>query len=150
MRKTLLTLFLIASASCGEAPSQTVKFHTSIADEGAAPQRSPLLGLDDPEYALQFDKIAVSGNFLYFNIPWFGVYRMPKYGGDVYPIEEAHGVENFPGVATNETDVYWTRASAFGSAGPDFPHTRLRGQALGGGSIRTVAEGDIGINEYFQ
>jgi len=146
MSKTLLTLFVIAAAGCGgEPPFYPPKFRTSLNVQGSGQQRTFLIGLDDPEYRHQFDQMAVAGNFLYFNIPWYGVYRMPKYGGEVQPIEEANGIEDFRGIATNETDVYWARMSSFGSAGPDFPHSRLRRQALGGGSVQTVAEGDIGI-----
>ena len=52
MRKTLLTLFVLAAASCGEPPSPTVKFSRPVGDPVAPPGRSLLLGLDDPEHRL--------------------------------------------------------------------------------------------------
>src|SRR5437870_1495228 len=113
MRKMSMTLLLILAAGCGTDPSPTVKFRGSIGDPTAAPARSLLLGLDEPEHRFWFDEMAVSGNFLYFNIPWHGVFRMPKYGGDVSPIEEANGNEDFRGIAVNDTDVFWAKESAF-------------------------------------
>ncbi|HEX2659132.1 MAG TPA: hypothetical protein VHU40_12705 [Polyangia bacterium] len=149
MRKTLTTLALILSAGCGSEPSPTVKFRTPIGDPTAKAARSLLLGLDDVERKMWFDQMAVSGNYLYFNIPWHGVYRMPKYSGDIIPLEEANGVEDFRGIAVNATDVFWSKESSFGSVGPDFPYTRLRRQPLVGGAITTVAEGGFGIGEEF-
>jgi hypothetical protein len=63
------------------------------------------VSLDDPEFRRQFNQMAVAGNFLYFNIPWYGVYRMPKYGGEVYPIEEAKGVVNSLGLFAERFSV---------------------------------------------
>jgi len=147
MSKTLLTLFVMAAVSCGEGPPRhPTTFRTSLDVEAAGAQRTFLIGLDDPERWHNLDQMAVAGNFLYFNVPWSGVYRMPKYGGEIHPIEQADGVEDFRGIATNDTDLYWARLSDFGSAGPDFPHSRLRRQPLGGGATQTVTEGDIAFD----
>src|SRR5262249_33437660 len=87
----------------------------------------------------QIFAMALSANYVYFAVPWAGLYRMPKYGGDVFAVQEdAHGL--FDQVATNGGHVFWDYVT-FDEH--DFPYTRIQSQAFDAITPTTLAEGDF-------
>jgi hypothetical protein len=138
MRPYMLLLSLVSSVvACSSEPA-TVQLRWLVS--GPKPgEAGTLLQLTGPDH--QISQIALSANYLYLAVPWAGVYRMPKYGGEVVPLQEDANAL-FRHVATDGDRVFWDYVT-FNDSGR--PHTQVRGQASGGGTTTTIAEGDFGI-----
>ena len=81
-------------------------------------------------------RIAVSGDYLFFASITDGIYRMPKYGGDLSTVEEdLHGT--FSHVAANATDVFWDHTTYDKN---NRRHLSIHRRAIAGGPTVTMLE----------
>lgn len=53
--------------------------------------------------------ISVGGNFVFFEIPWQGLYQMPKYGGNVTAVDRDTKAEFF-GVVASGSELLWLKS----------------------------------------
>jgi hypothetical protein len=90
----------------------------------------------------QIVSISVSDNYLFFATSWKGVYRLPKYGGPVEPVEE--DADAVATVAANRDSVIWSRTT-FGSG--DAPYTQIKKRAAAGGASSIVLEASFSLPE---
>jgi hypothetical protein len=142
MRRFNLALFLpVILAACTSPPGSPFDLTTrqSLGDGRV----TPLLRVNDPTLA-QVSGLALTDDYLLVAVPWFGVYQMPKYGGDVTAVKEAR--DQFDVLAAGNDILYqhttfdaqdrpisrWTRRPAVG--GPEV--------ALGLGELGTVSIND--------
>jgi hypothetical protein len=84
------------------------------------------------------DLIAISDDYLFFASDWNGVYRIPKYGGNVDEVEE-HRDGIIRGLAANDREVFWVPVH-FG-ARPE-GQLDLRRRAVEGGQV-TILRNDV-------
>jgi len=81
----------------------------------------------------EIEDLVVSDDYVFFIAFWQGIYRMPKYGGDVELIEQSRKA-NIIALAANHEQVFWQRF-----AGSDEQsHFDLHLQAIAGGAQRDV------------
>jgi hypothetical protein len=140
MRSRLLLLSILVSSAiaCNPAPD-TVEFHPHINNQLRPGETGTLLELNDDRHWIE--AIALSDNNLFIAVEWAGVYRMPKYGGDVVPLDEdANGA--FYQLATDGDRVYWIHVTFDDS---DYPFTEIKSQPVEGGPTTIIARGEFGI-----
>jgi hypothetical protein len=137
MTKRLLLLVALSSVTaCSDPP--TLRIHSEVSTHLQPGESGTLVQIDDRHW---IEEMALSDNYLFFAVAWSGVYRMPKYGGDIVALEEdPHG--QFYHVATEGDRVYWIHVT-FDAR--DYPHTQVRSQRVDGGPITTLVEGNFGI-----
>lgn len=141
MRPPRLLLFsiLISSGFACDPKADTVQFHPQISDQLRPGEMGTLLEVNDDSHWIE--AIALSDNNLFIAVEWAGVYRMPKYGGDVVPLDEdANGA--FYQLATDGTRVYWIHVTFDDS---DYPFTEIKSQPVEGGPTTIIARGQFGI-----
>jgi hypothetical protein len=82
----------------------------------------------------EIEDLVVSDDYVFFIAFWQGIYRMPKYGGDVELIEQSRKA-NIIALAANHEQVFWQRF-----AGSDEQsHFDLHLQAIAGGAQRDLS-----------
>lgn len=117
----------------------TIHFNPHANEQLRPGETGTLLELTDGGHWIR--DIAVSDNYLFIAVSWGGVYRMPKYGGDVVPLDEdPHG--EFYQLATDGTRVYWIHVT-FDDR--DYPYTVVKSQSVDGGATATIARGPFGV-----
>ena len=143
MRTRLLLLTLLPSMiACGAEPA-TLQLHSHISSGPRPGEAGTLLELGDPRQSIR--AIALSSNYVYFAVDWAGVYRMPKYGGDIAALQEDRNAL-FRHLATDADRVYWDHITFPSDDDPaNSLHTQVRSQSLAGGASTTIAEGNFGI-----
>jgi hypothetical protein len=143
MNRRLLWAFSIlagTAAACG-APAPANPLESPLGEiQGAGTPRTVVRVTGDTTPAWIRD-IAVSANDLYVSVPWHGVYRMPKYGGAITPVDEGSNVA-FIELATGSDAVFWEHTT-FDKK--DFPHARVKRQDFDGGPIATLYEANLGF-----
>ena len=140
MRTHLLfpSLLLGLSALACNVPD-TVQFHPDINTRLQPGETGTLLELQDDRHWI--DGIVVSENYLFIAVMWAGVYRMPKYGGDIVPLDEDLQAA-FYHLGTDGARVYWNHVT-FDER--DYPYTVVKSQPLDGGPTSIVASGKFGM-----
>lgn len=123
----------LASAACGGG-SDVVAHEGTIGTALGDGQGYTLVTTNDHSHEIA--QIAVSDDYLFFSIEWHGLYRMPKYGGAIEPVD-ADTNATFTGIASNGSDVFWRR-STFGPN--DEPHVKIERRAAAGGAVTVMAE----------
>jgi hypothetical protein len=141
MRTRFLVLGLTSSAIACSDPS-TLQIHSHVETQLQPGQSATLVELQDDRH--WFGAIALSENYLFFTVAWAGVYRMPKYGGDIVALEEDPS-SDFGHVVTDGERVYWNH-NQFDSR--DYVHTEVRSQPVDGGPTTTLTAGDIAIASF--
>jgi len=143
MRPRLLLLSsLVSSAIACYAAPDTVVLHPHINNNLQPGEAGTLLELNDDRHWIR--DIVVSDNYLFVAVAWAGLYRMPKYGGDIVAVEEDPN-SDYGHVATDGERVYWNH-NEFDSN--DYVHTEVRSQPVDGGPTATLTEGNIAIASF--
>lgn len=136
LRSTLMTTLLF-TAACGQPPA-VARLDVSLKTPkkpGEAYSLVRAASADD-----QITSIAVSDNYLFFATSWKGVYRLPKYGGAIDPVEE--DADAIASVAASRDTVFWNRTT-FG--GGDIAHTQLKKRAAAGGASSVLLDGEFSL-----
>jgi hypothetical protein len=89
--------------------------------------------------------IAIVDNDLYVTVAWSGVYRLPKFGGGITPIDVSADAE-VDALASGDGAVFWERFT-FGSG--DAPTLYLRRVAAGDTAVSTIHQEGIGGYEDY-
>jgi hypothetical protein len=137
----VLPLLLIASAcSPPSPPVQTLFDNTAIAPKQPGDAWSVLRVRDhsvEPNDII--DVIAVSDDYLFWAGQYDGIYRMPKYGGEIEVLDSGRsGQYHTLDVAGDH--VYWTRENT--GIGPN---ESIKRRGLTGGPVTTIFGTDLGI-----
>lgn len=136
LRSTLMATLLL-TAACGQ-PSSISKLDVSLKTPKKPGEAYSLVRAASAEDYIT--SITVSDNYLFFSTSWKGVYRLPKYGGAIDPVEEdADAIAN---VVANRDTVFWNRTT-FG--GGDVPHTQIKKRAAAGGTSSILLDGDFSL-----
>ena len=88
--------------------------------------------------------LGVAGNSLFFEIPWQGLYGMPKYGGNVTAVDRDTKAD-FRGLVTFGDDLLWLK-SHFDSN--DFPDDFILRRPAAGGPSTRLRHGDLNTITY--
>ncbi len=119
------------AGACG-AEDQSRGYNVTVQTPVEPGQPYTLASGVDSNHAIHY--IAVSGDYLFFATRWQGVYRLPKYGGDLQVVESDANANTY-GLASNGTDVFWIH----GTDGDD----ELRRRSTSGGEIVTMRDNDF-------
>lgn len=143
----LLMLTLVSSViACSGAEPEALDLPVNVADPLEPGQAGTLLELADPGRSIS--EVALSSNYLYFAVDWAGVYRMPKYGGDVVPLQQDRNAI-FRHVSTHGDRVFWDYITFPNDTPETSLYTRVNSQPVEGGPTTTIAEGYFGISLGF-
>jgi hypothetical protein len=130
---------LSSAIGCGSATdSPQLQVDLGRVVQPGAP--ATLLHLSNPDQ--QIYKMALSTNYLFVSVDWSGVYRIPKYGGDIVPLQEDRNAL-FRHLAIAGDNVVWDQITF----PPGKTYTRVHSQPLAGGPTTTIAEGSFAISD---
>jgi hypothetical protein len=87
--------------------------------------------------------LAVTDDHLYFATWWEGVYRLPKYGGEL-EVVEAGSNNLFEPLTTSRNEVFWVR-TRFDK--DDYPAIAIKRRADSGGPTSVLFSGDWGVTD---
>ena len=134
-RWALLGALAAATAGCGQAGEQG--FSSTLETPANPGDGYSLVRVADSEHLIEH--IAVTGDYLFFSMFWHGVYAMPRYGGDVTPVDTDTNAEDIA-LAASPTDVVWIKAR-FGAN--DIPNEQLRRRAASRNPIANLKQGNL-------
>lgn len=136
VRLAAAALAVLCAAGCGQqAPedlSATLLLPTSPGDGYG------LVKTADSLHDIR--NVRVAGNSLFFEIPWQGLYAMPKYGGDITAVDRDPAADFF-GLATTGDTVLWLKAHAGAN---DVVDDFILRRPVEGGATTPLRRGDLG------
>jgi hypothetical protein len=142
-RMLALALLMPMATACSEAekesgnppstePEAIVGYNVTLRPPVEPGKPYTLISGLDPEH--EIDDLGVSGDYVFFATSGQGVYRLPKYGGQLQAVEldrKAHTV----GIAGNATEVFWLHD---GYEEGDKSVLELRRREATGGEVTTL------------
>jgi hypothetical protein len=138
------TALVLALLACSALPACThdephIALDSSLQAPLAPGQGYSLIRTHDQRYEIAH--LAVSDDYLFFSIDWYGLLRLPKYGGKADWVDEDSGAE-VNGLTASGAEVFWLR-SKYGPG--DVPHNTAERRAAAGGSTGIVKDGGFGL-----
>jgi len=134
-RWVLLGTLAAATAGCGQPGEQG--FSSTLETPANPGDGYSLVRVADSEHLIEH--IAVTGDYLFFSMFWHGVYAMPRYGGDVTPVDTDTSAEDIA-LAASPSDVVWIKARFDAN---DIPNEQLRRRAASGAPITNLKQGNL-------
>jgi len=131
----LVALISVVVASCGQEKEDS--FSSTLQVPARPGDGYGLLRTSDSLHIIRH--ISVAGDSLFFEIPWHGLYSMPKYGGEVIPVDHDTNAE-FYGLAASGNQLLWLKAH-FDSH--DYPDDLLLRRPAAGGASTLLRHGDL-------
>jgi len=132
---TALSVAVLVAGGCGQ--EEGVSFSSTLEAPAKPGDGYRLVSTSDDRD--QINHISVSGNSLFFEVPWQGLFQMPKYGGDVTAVDrDTHAM--FSGLASSGGELLWLK-SHFDSH--DYPDDFILWRPAAGGPTAVLRHADL-------
>src|SRR5438128_12617033 len=104
-RSAALSFAMLIAGACGQQEREN--FSSTLQVPAKAGDGYRLVKTTDSRQAITH--ISVGGNFVFFEIPWRGLYQMPKYGGDVTAVDRDTNAM-FYGLVSSGSELLWLKS----------------------------------------